>query len=80
MTVILKDIWGVSVREMIDALQDIHPGLPITTGHGGFVVDEETALEFLQSYLIATGRRAAPVVEPPAPPVQRQPAKRRTKP
>lgn len=82
MTVILKDIPGVSVREMIDALQDIRPGQPITTGHGGFVVDEETAMEFLRAYLIAMGRLAVPVVEPPAPPAPpapRRPAKRGTK-
>lgn len=56
MTVIIKDIPDMTGSEILDALHDIRPGQTILTGHGGFVVDEETALEFLRAYLIATGR------------------------
>jgi len=89
MTVILKDIPGVTVRELLDTLHDIRSDRPVQTGHGGFVVDEETALEFLQAYLVVTGKReplAAPESEPEPEPVAdsgqptadgRQTAKRR---
>lgn len=63
MTVILKDIPGMTGVEILDALHDIRPGQPTPTGHGGFVTDEETALEFLQAYLVAFGRLPAPVVD-----------------
>lgn len=59
MTVVIKDIQGMTGAEILDALHDIRPDQQIATGHGGFVVDEETALEFLRAYLIATGRLTA---------------------
>lgn len=56
MTVIIKDLPEMTGAEILDALRDIRPDQPVSTGHGGFVVDEKTALEFLRAYLIATGR------------------------
>ena len=63
MTIIIKDVPGLTVRETIEALTDITDpsDRPITTGHGGFVVDEDVAERFLSAYLIAAGRRPAPV-------------------
>lgn len=66
MTVIIKDVPGVGTRDVLDALHDISPNRPIQTGHGGFVVDEETALEFLSAYLRAMGRLAPIEPEPAA--------------
>lgn len=67
MTVIISDVPGVSAREVLDALADINPGAKVTTGNGGFVVDELTAYEFLAAYLISTGvlpARPAPQPDP----------------
>lgn len=66
MTVIIKDIPDMTAVEILDALHDINSSQPVRTGHGGFVVDEETALEFLSAYLRATGR-LAPAMPAPAP-------------
>lgn len=63
MTIIIKDVPGLTTRETIEALTDIMDprDRPIQTGHGGFMVDEDVAERFLSSYLIATGRRPAKV-------------------
>jgi hypothetical protein len=60
--IIIKDVPGLSHREVIDALLDLtDPNDPtIVTGHGGFVVDENVAERFLSAYLIAAGKRPAP--------------------
>lgn len=60
--IIIKDVPGMSDREVYEELTAISPGQGIRTGHGGFAVDEDTAERFLLAYLIASGRRAAPVV------------------
>lgn len=72
--IIIKDIPGLTQRETLDALLDIiPPGAPqVSTGHGGFVVDEDTAARFLAVYLIAAGKRKVPVppkatIEKPTP-------------
>lgn len=54
MTVIIKDIPGMTDAEVLDALSDISNS-PISTGHGGFVVGEEIAYEFLRAFLIMNG-------------------------
>lgn len=54
MTVIIKDIPGMTDAEVLDALRDISNS-PIPTGHGGFVVGEEIAYEFLRAFLIVAG-------------------------
>jgi hypothetical protein len=61
--IIVKDVPGLTQSELLEALTDlVDPGSsPIVTGHGGFVVDEDTAERFLSAYLITTGNR------PPAP-------------
>jgi hypothetical protein len=63
--IIIKDVPGLTNREILEALIDITDpdDPPIATGHGGFVVDEDTAERFLSAYLIAAGRRPAPTVE-----------------
>lgn len=86
--IIIKDVPGLDTRELLDALLDITPpGQDITTGHGGFVVDEDTAEQFLSAYLIAAGKRPAPTTSaepastepagPPARPTTRRGAGRR---
>ena len=54
MTVIIKDVPGMTPTEVLDALNDISNS-PIPTGHGGFVVGEEVAFEFLRAFLIVSG-------------------------
>lgn len=63
--IIIKDVPGLTTREILEALIDITDPTdpPIATGHGGFVVDEDTAERFLSAYLIAAGKRPAPTVE-----------------
>lgn len=63
MTIIIKDVPGLTTRELLDALMDITGS--VTTGHGGFVVEEEVAEQFLSAYLIASGQRPA-TAGPPA--------------
>jgi len=62
--IVIKDVPGLSPREILEALTDITGpnDPPIATGHGGFVVDEDIAERFLSAYLIAAGRRPAPIV------------------
>ncbi len=56
MTVVLRQIPGLSLRELVEAVRDIAgPDVPIETGYGGIVVDESLALRFLGAYLAATG-------------------------
>lgn len=68
--IIIKDVPGLSPIEVVRELVAIS-GQPVPTGHGGFLVDEDTAETFLSAYLIATGRRKAPepavVAEAPKP-------------
>ena len=63
--IVIKDVPGLTQREVIDALLDLTDpnDPPIATGHGGFVVDEDLAERFLSAYLIAAGKRSAPTVE-----------------
>lgn len=66
MTIIIKDVPGLTDREVLEVLMDITTS-PIATGHGGFVVDEDIAEQFLTAYLIVAGKRppraTVPVVE-----------------
>lgn len=66
MTIIIKDVPGLTTREILEALADITDPTDqqITTGHGGFVVDEDVAERFLSAYLIAAGKRPAPTGTP----------------
>lgn len=64
MTIIIKDVPGLTTRELLDALMDITGS--VITGHGGFVVDENVAEQFLSAYLIASGQRPAPTGTPAA--------------
>jgi len=54
MTIIIKDIPGMDPGEVLDVLNDI-TNSPVQTGHGGFVVPEETAYEFLRAFLTVSG-------------------------
>jgi len=56
MTIIIKDVPGLTDREVLEVLMDITTS-PIATGHGGFVVDEDIAEQFLTAYLIVSGKR-----------------------
>lgn len=63
--IIVKDVPGLTAKEVFEALIDIaeETGSTVTSGYGGAIVDEETAEKFLIAYLIASGkRRATPVV------------------
>jgi hypothetical protein len=56
MTVVLRDVPGLTPRELIEAAQDVSdPDESIVTGYGGIVVSERLALRFLRAYLTATG-------------------------
>lgn len=56
MTVVLRDIPGLDLRELVEAIRDIAgTDVPIETGYGGVVVDESLAVRFLGDYLAATG-------------------------
>lgn len=65
--IVIKDVPGLSHRELLEALTDVSdPSDPtIVTGHGGFVVTEDLADRFLSVYLVAVGKR--PVPTPPIP-------------
>jgi hypothetical protein len=65
--IIIKEVPGLTPRETLEALLDIagKDGPPITTGHGGFCVDEDTAERFLLAYLTLTGQRPPVVAEKP---------------
>lgn len=54
--IILKNVPGLTDTELLEALNSISDR-EVTTGYGGFVVDEDTAERFLATYLIATGKR-----------------------
>lgn len=62
--IIIKDIPGLTTKELIEELRPLAGDSGITTGYGGIVVDEDTAARFLDLYLVAVGRRAA-TPEPP---------------
>lgn len=55
--IIIKDVPGLTTSEILEALLDIADS--VSTGYGGFVVDEDTAEQFLSAYLIAAGKRPA---------------------
>lgn len=56
MTVVLREIPGLDLRELVQAIRDIAgTDVPIETGYGGVVVDESLAWRFLRDYLVATG-------------------------
>ena len=61
--IIIKDVPGLTTKELIEELRPLAGDSGITTGYGGIVVDEDTAARFLDAYLIAAGLRAA-VPEP----------------
>lgn len=60
MTIIIREVPGLTLREVLEAITDITDpdDQPISTGHGGVVVDEETAERFLSAYLVAAGKRS----------------------
>jgi hypothetical protein len=51
--IIIQGIPGLSSQDVINILAHRIPIGQIKTAHGGFVVDEETALWFLQAYQAA---------------------------
>jgi hypothetical protein len=51
--IIIKTVPGLTTPEIMHAIADHVPLDQIETGYGGIVVDERTALVFLQRYLAA---------------------------
>lgn len=51
--IILKGIPGLTNPDIMTAISDLIPLDQVTTGYGGVVVDERTALHFLQRYFAA---------------------------
>jgi hypothetical protein len=76
--IVIGDVPGLNPAELAEALQSLlPPGSPgLTTGHGGFVVDEATAGRFLDLYRTALATPTRP--EPVAPSPAATPATRRT--
>lgn len=64
--IIIKDVPGLTPREILETLEDINPG-SAQTGHGGFVTDEATGYEFLRAYLIASEKLPAEPIREPEP-------------
>jgi len=64
-TIIVKAVPGLIDRELIEALGV--PARQLRCEHGGFAVDERTALRFLTAYVAAADQIANPT--PPPPPV-----------
>jgi len=79
--IILKDMPGLTTRDLLDLLGDISPGAKHVTGHGGFVVSERTAYEVLRAYLMVTGEIQEPTPEPEPEPdvVVEEPRRRNTR-
>lgn len=69
--IIIKEVPGMTAPEVLDALNDISNS-PVATGHGGFVIPEEVAYEFLRAFLIVSGYlRPDPIGEPEPEPERR---------
>jgi hypothetical protein len=63
--IIIKNVPGLTNRELLDALLDLDP--EVQTGHGGFVVSETVAAAFLTAYLhAASDDTPVPVSPEPA--------------
>lgn len=63
MTIIVKAVPGLTDRELIEALGV--PARQLRSEHGGFAVDERTALRFLATYVAAIDQIANPTPPPP---------------
>lgn len=70
MTIIVKAVPGLTDRELIEALGV--PARRLRSEHGGFAVDERTALRFLAAYVAAADQIANPT-PPPLPVVAMTP-------
>lgn len=77
--IILKDMPGLTTRDLLDLLGDINPEAKHVTGHGGFVVSERTAYEVLRAYLTVTGEIQVPTPEPEPDVVVEEPRRRNTR-
>lgn len=53
--IVFKEVPGLTKVEVLKELIEISND-NVTTGHGGVVVDEQSAYEFLRAYLIAIGK------------------------
>lgn len=60
--IIIKGIPGLSSQDVIELLAHRIPIDKIKTGHGGFEVDEETALWFLTTYQRAQSNMGTPTL------------------
>jgi len=61
--IVIKGVPGLTTPDVMSAIADIVPLDQVTTGYGGIVVDERTALTFLQRYLTAVDGSPAPTEE-----------------
>lgn len=57
--IILKGVPGLTNPDIMTAISDLIPLDKVTTGYGGIVVDERTALHFLQRYFTAVDAGAS---------------------
>lgn len=57
--IILKGVPGLTNPDIMTSISDLIPLDKVTTGYGGVVVDERTALHFLQRYFAAVDGGAA---------------------
>lgn len=72
--IIIKDVPGVELADIVASVADRIPTSEIKTGYGGVVVDERTALIFLQRYFAAIEPAAEPAVSEATTEVRTEPA------
>jgi hypothetical protein len=65
--IILRDVPGITTADIMGAIGDMVPLENVQTGHGGIVVDESTALLFLQRYFGAIEEHGAAIPGSSAP-------------
>jgi len=65
--IIIKNVPGLTTPEVMAAIADQVPLEQVETGYGGIVVNERTALTFLQRYLAAVDGEPLSTSEVPPP-------------
>jgi hypothetical protein len=78
MTIIIKDMPGLSERDLLEgltAVSNLEDGSDVQTGSGGFVVPPDVAYRFLGLYLSVTDADAETQADQPTEQTQEHPTK-----